>query len=85
MDMINRFRFMTVALTLLALLMLAPADVVSAETSPLGSLSLDGDGDYVLIPHDDALNPRSTMSIHCLLSTSPSPRDLSTSRMPSSA
>ena len=34
-------------------------------------------------PSRDNIN--SSLSVHCLLYTSPSPRDLSTSRMPSSA
>ena len=34
---------------------------------------------------DLALNPVPHLDSHCLLYTSPSPRDLSTSRMPSSA
>ena len=37
----------------------------------------------VTIEFDDSLNPETTYT--CLLYTSPSPRDLSTSRMPSSA
>ena len=33
----------------------------------------------------DVINPSSDLNLDCLLYTSPSPRDLSTSRMPSSA
>ena len=42
----------------------------------------DGDGGKGL---DDAIEHNIPLIIHCLLYTSPSPRDLSTSRMPSSA
>ena len=48
--------------------------------------SIDPEGlvEYSVVYTDRSLNHMS-QSFHCLLYTSPSPRDLSTSRMPSSA
>ena len=61
--------------------LLVPLTVV--EDPSLPSISING-----ILLHSEAFgNPADPMVvvIHCLLYTSPSPRDLSTSRMPSSA
>ena len=41
--------------------------------------------DAQILIFDDASGSQVDLNLHCLLYTSPSPRDLSTSRMPSSA
>ena len=50
-----------------------PADIETTHNQPIGRGS------------DARASWRSAQSFNCLLYTSPSPRDLSTSRMPSSA
>ena len=55
-----------------------------------GELNFNSDGTFVYTPDPDFFGSDSvtydvTDSVSCLLYTSPSPRDLSTSRMPSSA
>ena len=49
-------------------------------------INIDGqiDTSFNITPYNPS-NPDDVMYINCLLYTSPSPRDLSTSRMPSSA
>ena len=57
------------------------ADVVNKEDT----LNKYEDFAIVMDPKAKALLEGITLDYHCLLYTSPSPRDLSTSRMPSSA
>jgi len=63
-------------------------DPDSLTSDPRGNVLLDdqGDGQLIFIRHPFSDNPVvGRHSLTCLLYTSPSPRDLSTSRMPSSA
>ena len=50
--------------------------------------ALNSNADYIFLDLEDAVSPNDKITARqnvCLLYTSPSPRDLSTSRMPSSA
>ena len=59
---------------------------MATEVTPAsnGTLTLNPDGTYDYTPAPDFIG-NDQYVYHCLLYTSPSPRDLSTSRMPSSA
>ena len=59
-------------------------EVVTAHCPNTGSMKglLDEGNEVYLLKNDD---PKRKLKYTCLLYTSPSPRDLSTSRMPSSA
>ena len=62
-----------------------PAEVAHATESHTQSLALPNDAEsYAKNPLPKAAEPHA-QNLACLLYTSPSPRDLSTSRMPSSA
>ena len=50
-----------------------------------GLLSINGEPDYRIQKYNELSRMYNDMYYLCLLYTSPSPRDLSTSRMPSSA
>ena len=59
---------------------------VQSDTSPKVQLALEnGRNDLFILPDRSTLKKANTRPFICLLYTSPSPRDLSTSRMPSSA
>ena len=56
------------------------------ETLAVSDSALDGNPVFISMGGDSTRVPESTVGVsYCLLYTSPSPRDLSTSRMPSSA